>query len=152
MTGFETVEKLRELEQKATQGEWFYEDCKYQWDLYAQNHDLEGVCPPDTPKGLKEIFESAHPWKLISANKNGYWPEESDAKLICDLRNAAPLLLDIAGQIQPGDRQGFLELIYVIEDMRIDESCPVCEERLVGYKEMIKRYQRMVERMYEDHY
>ena len=148
MTGFEMVAKLKDLEQKATPGKWFYADCKYQWDLYAENHDLEGTCPQDTPIGLKEIFESAHPWKLISANKNGYWPEESDSKLICGLRNAAPLLLDIAGQIRPGDDKLFARLIYEQEETSkfaagFGQIHP--SERVMI--DMLKRYQKIAERM-----
>ena len=104
MSRFEELARLKELEVKATPGKWFVEDCKYQWDLYAENHDLEGTFPPDGPKGLKEIFETAHPWKLISANKNGYWPEGADSDIIPALRNAAPWLLQIAEAFQPGTR------------------------------------------------
>ena len=101
MSGFETVGKLKELEQK---------------DPAWQSQDGSVI---------------------------------ADVDYLSALYSAAPPLLDIAGLIRSGDKERFQELIYIIEDMRIDESCPVCEERLVGYKEMLKRYQKMAERMHE---
>ena len=122
MSRFEELARLKELEVKATPGKWFVEDCKYQWDLYAENHDLEGTFPPDGPKGLKEIFETAHPWKLISANKNGYWPEGADSDIIPALRNAAPWLLQIAEAFQPGDVQILTDLSDIIGVEALNED------------------------------
>lgn len=98
---YDEVRRLADLEKKATPGPWFQENCTYQWDLYAVNHDLEP--------------SPAHPWKLISANKNGYYPPESDAELIPSIRNAAPWLLEAAGCFQPGDGNLMGELISVMD-------------------------------------
>ena len=149
MNGFSTVEKLKELEKKATCAPWYYgthpDNCCECEDCYPDECDnpiklgFEPVAMIDSGDVVPGIYTA----KAVRAQIN------PNGELIAHLRNAAPLLLDIAGQIRPGDSERFQELIYIIEDMRIDESCPVCEERLVGYKEMIKRYQQMAERMHE---
>ena len=142
MNRFEELARLKELEVKATPGKWFVEDCKYQWDLYAENHDLEGTFPPDGPKGLKEIFETAHPWKLISANKNGYWPEGADSDIIPALRNAAPWLLKIAEAFQPGDAQRLALLILNEQRRWTDERWQAaidCLRRLQAAAEELER-------------
>ena len=74
----------------------------------------------------------------------------ADVDYLSELYSAAPLLLDIASQIQPEDAERFGELRNIIEEMREGEACRVCEEILVGYRQMIIRYQRMAERMHDD--
>lgn len=120
MDGFETVEKLKALEQRM----------------------------PPAPFSVKKI--------RLNEMEGDSWLHDAEGEIleltldeIADLRNAAPLLLDIAGQIQPDDAERFGELRDIIEEMREGESCQVCEEMLVGYREMIIRYQKMAERMHE---
>ena len=140
MNRFEELAWLKELEVKATPGKWFVEDCKYQWDLYAENHDLEGTFPPDGPKGLKEIFETAHPWKLISANKNGYWPEGADSDIIPALRNAAPWLLQIAEAFQPGDAEMIKSMADRIMGVMLQSDAEkACLRRLQAVAEEMER-------------
>ena len=101
MNGFSTVEKLKELEQRATAGKW------------------EGFVP---------------------RNRYGTITRD-DGKFISDLRNAAPLLLDIAGQIRPEDAKIFEVLIALYKGIGCSEDSVVIE--------VLKRYQRMAERMHE---
>jgi len=103
----------------------------------------------------KRGFEAAHPWKLISANKNGYWPEESDSKLIRDLRNTAPLLIDVAGQIQPDDGKILGLFVEFMEkfnpDGHLNDEGPGAEITNQMAIECLRRYQRMAEMMHEEH-
>lgn len=124
---FDEVRRLADLEKKATPGPWFQENCMYQWDLCAVNHDLEP--------------SPAHPWKLISADKNGYYPPESDAELIPSIRNAARWLTEVARCFQRGDATLLRKLHYLLdtyhpdndEDMelieRLLEAAKIMEEK-----------------------
>ena len=133
MSLIDETKKLRELEQQATPGKWFVEESEYQWDLYAVNHDLEGTCPEHP------IFERAHPWKLISANKNGYWPPEPDAKFIPEMRNLAPAMLEVLGMIREGDADTLDELL---SDWVYSEQHPAVE--------VLNRLQKMAALMGND--
>ena len=58
------------------------------------------------------------------------------------LQSAAPLLLDIAGEIRPGDSDRFKLLIINNEQRWTDEQWQKSMD-------MLRRYQRMAERMHD---
>ena len=124
MTGFEEVEKLKELEQKATPAPW---KCD---------------------AGVAADFN-------ISANREDFtiqfWDsDEDDPMLITDLRNAAPLLLDVASQIQPGDDKLLAQLVYEQEDLaRFVAGFGGVRQSERVMIDLLKRYQKMAERMEE---
>lgn len=109
MNGFSIVEKLKELEKNAEPGPW--------------------IADEDGPFVVDEYTGD-----VIEIPNGG-----CDAEFITDLRNAAPLLLDMAGQIQPEDAIR-LKLLSKMSALTEDEIA------------MLKRYQKMAERMHEDHH
>lgn len=116
MTGFEEVEKLKELEQKARPAPWkIFNQCI-------------GDC----------IVDGENMW--IAPN----------TQLLIDLRNAAPLLLDIASQIQPGDDKLLAQLVYEQEDLaRFMTGFGGVRQSERVMIDLLKRYQKMAERMEE---
>ena len=116
MTGFEEVERLKKLEQKARPAPWkIFNQCI-------------GDC----------IVDGENMW--IAPN----------TQLLIDLRNAAPLLLDIAGQIQPGDDMLLARLVHVEEEMaKFAAGFGKIRPNDQVMIDMLKRYQKMAERMEE---
>ena len=113
MTGFEEVEKLKELEQNLEKPEWLHDSgCSAD-----ENFVLVGGGEPD---------------------------------FIIAMRNAAPLLLDIAGQIRPGDDKLLAQLVYEQEDLaRFMAGFGGVRQSERVMIAMLKRYQKMAERMHE---
>lgn len=114
MNGFKTVEKLKELEKKATPGKWGH-DQGNGWNT----------------RDLITCADGAILWGKIE--------NDLDGDLIADLRNAAPLLLDIAEQIRPGDA----EILYWMLTGIGDEPD---QDDIAG---LLSRYHTMAERMHE---
>ena len=107
MNGFETVEKLKELEQKAT----------------PHTHYFEDICHTTVGSAESDLV----------------------------LRNAAPLLLDIAGQIRPGDEKILGLFVDFMEKFNpsghLNDEGPGKEITNRMAVECLKRYQNMAEKM-----
>lgn len=69
----------------------------------------------------------------------------ADVNLICGLRNAAPMLLDILGEIRTGDAEVFATLIDYLES---NHGGTEYEELELS---VMRRYQAMAERMEANH-
>lgn len=75
------IQEIRERVEKATQGEWFFEDHEHSWNLYGWFE-----CDPE---------HKLHPQKIIKAPKGigDYWPDKEDAEFIAHSREDIPWLL-----------------------------------------------------------
>ena len=131
MTGFETVETLRELEKKAIPCPWRYEP--------AGTSDAGNLYDDSIVEGDNWIFYDVG--------------DEPDTHLIICLRNAAPLLLDVVGQIRPGDDKLLARLIYEQEEIaRFAAGFGEVKQSERAVIDMLKRYQKMAERMHANHH
>lgn len=116
MTRFEEVERLKELEQRVPH----FTQCEMHL-LYPDGD--EAVC-----------------FRSDFGNVTDDWMIADDlAAFFNDLRNAAPLLLDIAGQIRLGDKERFADLANDLES----ENWKKYEDEV----ELLRRYQKMAEKM-----
>lgn len=87
MTPDEILAKVREARaicDAATPGPWEAEEKDRCWQLFAEQR-LDG--------------EVVHPWQLVQASKNGYWPEPKDSRFITAARTGWPEALDIIEQL-----------------------------------------------------
>lgn len=97
MNLIEKTKRLADLEPEATQEEWFsLINCD------ARNHEI-------SIESCNTTYIAEIPNVLPNRVKN--------AELICGLRNAAPNLLDVLGQFQPGDAES-IEVILLNERQR----------------------------------
>ena len=134
MTGFEEVKKLKELEQKASRPVWYARETT----------KTEAV----SPKYFSHMrIGSTEDDRVFLADQG----EKADLDLTIALRNAAPLLLDIAGQIHFGDDKLLARLIYEQEDLaRFVAGFGGVHQSERVMIDLLKRYQKMAERMHEN--
>lgn len=139
MNGFSTVEKLKELEQRATPGDWYA-------GVHPDNCDRCDGCDQEDPlcdnpirPDAVNVIDSDVVYSLYA---NAYRNRQTEnCELVSGLRNAAPLLLDIAGLIRPEDVKVFEVLIALYKGIGCSDSSVAID--------VLKRYQRMAERMHE---
>jgi len=106
MTLIEDVAGLKELEKKATPGEWIKaEQLEYDADYETADHLVGG------PTGRTEYDRDIGVFTTYNADPDEIYDDaiicrpdmEDDADFIAKLRNAAPALLDVLGAFRKGD-------------------------------------------------
>lgn len=103
-------------------------------------------------KKLKELEQNLEKPEWLhdsgcSADENFVLVGGGEPDFIIAMRNAAPLLLDIAGQIRPGDDKLIGQLIQAVQRHKTDD--PLGEITNGEAIECLKRYQKMAERTHE---
>lgn len=113
MNLLDRIKELQKLEAEATPGDWYSRD-EYIATIDEIDIDGEGNRRIDVPY------------------------DSYDADFIAEMRNAAPDMLSILGEIQPGDAEIFQFLLnnINIDDMERSKTCPDLTEFLYRYRAM----------------
>ena len=123
MNTIEKVAELKNLEEKVTPGPWKQED----------NVQSETVIT----NGETEIFDDG--------SSNGEYAEnfrfgDPDPTFICEMRNAAPVLLNALGKIQVGDAE-------LLDSIAIWFACSDEPEQFKMQIELLRRYRDLASQM-----